>query len=302
MRMIETASLEPTLAAIQALYDRLIELHKHVCKQAECRLARYEGYYPEGLPDPGALNLAHYLALRSFDLREMQDELSALGLSSLGRGEASVLENLNRIIRLLGYIVCTHQPGVTIPLDAGHFPSGTQRLKNNTDSLLGQTPFGRKVRIMVTLPGDAANDYPLVKKLIEKGMNCARINCAHDDRVTWELMISNISRAEAETGRSCRIMMDLGGQKIRTGRIIDAPAVLHLKVKRDDFGKITEPALIHLVPDFCGDSAEKFQIVIPANLHSALQIGDRLYFVDTRNKQRQFEIIDQNSSGVLLAR
>src|SRR5262245_59862327 len=35
-----------------------------------------------------AKNLLHYLALRSADIRDLQDELAALGLSSLGRSEA----------------------------------------------------------------------------------------------------------------------------------------------------------------------------------------------------------------------
>ena len=38
-----------------------------------------------------AKNLAHYLALRRHDIRELQSQLALLGLSSLGRTEGHVL-------------------------------------------------------------------------------------------------------------------------------------------------------------------------------------------------------------------
>jgi pyruvate kinase len=50
-------------------------------------------------------------------------------------------------------------------------------------------------------------------------MNLARINCAHDDPVVWQRMLAHLRQAEAATGRSCRVLMDLGGPKIRTGTV-----------------------------------------------------------------------------------
>ena len=43
-----------------------------------------------------AVNLAHYLALRKVDLRRIQERLSQLGVSSLGRSETHVLANLDK--------------------------------------------------------------------------------------------------------------------------------------------------------------------------------------------------------------
>ena len=79
----------------------------------------------------------------------------------------------------------------------------------------------------------AAEDYELVKGLLGTGMNCARINCAHDTHENWKSMVDNVHKAIQETGKHCRIMMDLAGQKIRTGEIEPGPAIYHLKVKRD---------------------------------------------------------------------
>jgi pyruvate kinase len=49
----------------------------------------------------GAANRAYDLALRRRDLRDVQDELTLLGLSSLGRLEARVLPNLDAVIAAL---------------------------------------------------------------------------------------------------------------------------------------------------------------------------------------------------------
>jgi len=54
---------------------------------------------------------------------------------------------------------------------------------------------------MVTMPSEAAHDYALVHDLLESGMNCMRINCAHDDAAVWGRMIQNLRRAEASLGR-----------------------------------------------------------------------------------------------------
>ena len=48
-----------------------------------------------------ARNLLHYLALRRHDLRSLQLRLAALGLSSLGRAESSVLATLDGVLQAL---------------------------------------------------------------------------------------------------------------------------------------------------------------------------------------------------------
>lgn len=48
-----------------------------------------------------ARNLFHYLALRRHELRALQERLSALGLSSLGRTESHVLTSINKVLEAL---------------------------------------------------------------------------------------------------------------------------------------------------------------------------------------------------------
>jgi pyruvate kinase len=47
-----------------------------------------------------ARNLVHYLAVRRHDVRELQDDLARLGLSSLGRLEAHVLASLHAVLEV----------------------------------------------------------------------------------------------------------------------------------------------------------------------------------------------------------
>ena len=77
-----------------------------------------------------------------------------------------------------------------------HPPAGgAEDLDRNTEALLGPEPEERRVRIMVTMPGEAAHDYKLVHELLEAGMDCMRINCAHDDAHAWARMIEHLKRA-----------------------------------------------------------------------------------------------------------
>jgi pyruvate kinase len=164
-----------------------------------------------------AFNLAAYAALRRHDLRELQTELMTYGLSSLGRCEARVTANLDAVLWALARL-CGTQPPVRRPL-AAQFFRGERLLKANTDALFGKLESARRTRIMVTLASEAATDYPMVRRLVAQGMDCARINCAHDSAPAWLAMIANIRRASAETGRSCAVCADVSGPRLRTGAV-----------------------------------------------------------------------------------
>ena len=48
---------------------------------------------------------------------------------------------------------------------------------------------------MATLPPEAATEPELVSNLVNAGMDCARINCAHDDPEMWGQMVENVHAA-----------------------------------------------------------------------------------------------------------
>jgi pyruvate kinase len=141
-----------------------------------------------------ARNFLHYLALRQRDIRSLQHKLGGCGLSSLGRAESHVLDNLDAVLRVLHLLA-----GSELPVSAGEpgddLLVGRGTLERNTLDLLGRKPAKRDVRIMVTMPSEAAINYDLVRDLLDAGMDCMRINCAHDDEATWAGMVTNLKRA-----------------------------------------------------------------------------------------------------------
>jgi pyruvate kinase len=158
---------------------------------------------------PSARNLADYLALRRQDLSELQANLSALGLSSLGRCEGHVTANLDAVAAALAR-VCGAEPEA-FP-DPELWSEGAQRLREQRRTLFSRDSGAA---IMVTLPSEAASDPRLVDSYVAAGMDCARINCAHDSPRVWRAMVENVRRAAALRGRPCRILMDLPGPKCR---------------------------------------------------------------------------------------
>lgn len=245
----------------------------------------------------GARNLLHYVALRRHDIRELQRELSSLGLSSLGRTESHVRASIGAVLRVL-----TRLSGAGDAVDGEGNEAcpdqeqGRLNLARNTGSLLGSAPAGRRVRIMVTMPGEAACDYELVRKLLAGGMNCMRINCAHDGPEAWASMIAHLRRAELETGLRCKVEMDLGGPKLRTGPIKAGPAVLKYRPHRDTFGRVTAPARIWLTPAAEPENAPGQAdacLSIAASWLQHLKAGTKVRFIDTRGAKREMEVREQ---------
>jgi pyruvate kinase len=211
----------------QDLLERLLEVRSSIVSQAEDTLREWRPRVRRRAFRESARNLACYLALRSHDLRGVQEGLAPLGLSTLGRSESRVLENLDAVIVALGAILGRAPDGIERPTLA-RFLRGDRALARNTTTLLGRSQARRRVRVMVTLSSEAATDEKLVENLLVKGMNCARINCAHDEAEAWHAMIHHVRRAESKTGRRCRVLMDLGGPKLRTGAVLsgeDSPRV-----------------------------------------------------------------------------
>lgn len=247
-----------------------------------------------------ARNLIHYLALRATDLRALQEGLSRLGVSSLGRAESHVLANVDKVIGILHQL--TGQPWQ----DHSHEEpggSGTGRLllHSHSDLLLGNASGERQVRIMVTLPSEAASDYGLVKRLVHAGMDIARINCAHDDAQAWQSMSHSVRRAAKGSQREVKILMDLGGPKIRTGAIEDGPQVLKLKPQRNDWGHALSPSRLHLgvVAAPISTPGTDGGIAVDPGWLARLRIGKQIELTDARDKKRRLLVVESDSDGFI---
>lgn len=249
-----------------------------------------------------ARNLLHYLALRQRDLRSLQQRLARLGLSSLGRSEAHTLGNLNTVLRLLG--ILAHHP---VDLSLGDLPlsmeEGRRLLAQHTEKLLGPDRAERSVRIMVTMPGEAADRPELVEQLLVAGMDLMRINTAHDNPTAWRRMIEHLRTAEQKVARTCRVLMDLAGPKLRTGSMEPGPQVVRIKPRRNVLGQEVEPARVWLHPlEHSGHVPQRGAIPVPveASWLATLAVGNRVFFRDSRNRLRFWQVVQVESPGVLV--
>ncbi|HEY5991195.1 MAG TPA: pyruvate kinase, partial [Candidatus Udaeobacter sp.] len=166
-----------------------------------------------------ALNLAHYLVLRRHDLRPLQQALVPLGVSSLGRCEAHVLPTLDAVLATLAAIAGNAESISKRP-PRRSFEAASENLSRQAAAVLGPISGPHCVRIMVTLPIEAATERSWARKLLAAGTDCVRINCAHDDSEVWQKMISNVRAAARASGRQCRILMDLSGPRARAEDVL----------------------------------------------------------------------------------
>jgi pyruvate kinase len=168
-----------------------------------------------------AENLAHYLVMRRHDLRKMQEELSPLGVSTLSHCEAHVLPTLDALLMALGAVAGTDPVALPARPPQRSFTEADRTSSRFAEAVLGPVPSSsRSVRIMVTLPTEAATKKSWMRGIIEAGADCVRINCAHDEPDIWLKMIHNVREAASSCNRPCSILMDLTGPRARTEDVL----------------------------------------------------------------------------------
>jgi pyruvate kinase len=285
---IKRGELIELIQELKRIRSSMLEL------EASVDLARF------GNRRASARNLLHYVALRRQDLRSIQEKLAEMGVSSLGRSESHVLYNLNAVLLLLHDLA--REPLLDQDSDDLVSPSqGLSILENQTIALFGQTESGRAVRMMVTMPSEAATDYSLVRDLVAAGMDCMRINCAHDSEPAWSAMIENLRRAESEVGRRCRVLMDIAGPKLRTGRLEPGPQVLRLRPQKDAFGRVTSPARVILTARTAsgrsaGETAPTLQV--RARWLEKVVDGIQISLTDARGSKRALVVTQRRVGSV----
>ncbi len=124
----------------------------------------------------------------------------------------------------------------------------------------------RKTKIVCTI-GPSSESLENTKKLIQAGMNVARLNFSHGDFEEHGNRIKNIGQANKELGTSVAILLDTKGPEIRLGKLKEEPIEL---VQGDAITLTTE--------DILGDRSR-----IPvtyANLPNDLSIGSTVLIDD----------------------
>jgi len=154
------------------------------------------------------INLIHYLILRSNEIREAQEYLHHIGLSSLTNSESHTLFQLQNVLSWL-------DPNRTALKIGCNFDTASKLKSLHAEQLLGVFPIQDRPHIMVTFSSELLKEKMLVEEMLNEGMSVARINCAHDTPEVWLSMIQVLKKAIAKTGRNCKVYMDLSGPKIR---------------------------------------------------------------------------------------
>ncbi len=281
------AQLRRLSAAVGALRERAMDLEMQFAADIELI---------EPKQRDSARNLIHYLAVRQSDIRALQEELSSLGLSSLGRMEAHTMATLSAVCGTLNQLAGTDE---SLPLPAIGFQTGPLLLQEHTDALLGAPPAERRVRVMVTMPSEAAVDGRITRDLLAAGMNVLRINCAHDGPEAWRAMIEHARAATRELHLPCKILADLPGPKLRTGAMLDGPCVLRLKPVRDGRGRVVRTARLWLADEQALQSDGVSAIRLPDHVRSQLRPGDLMRLTDARGRSRKFVLVQWSDQNIL---
>ncbi len=262
------------------------------------------GAWQSAIVRPGfvasAHNLACYLALRQHELPSLQRALTRWGLSSLGRSESHVQATLDAVITTLG-AMCGRDPSTLAPYpDEEAVFMGTQVIAREADLLFGSIRSLRRTRIMVTLPTEASEDLPWMQRLVQAGVDCVRINCAHDNPEVWSGMLRNLRIAERELAsrKPVRVLMDLGGPKVRTVR---------RKKRHKELYRVGDKLLLTATPELARIWRRKHnnsdQCVLPvigctlAEALDRLEVGDRVYIDDGQIGARALERV---ANGVVI--
>ncbi|MBI3993025.1 MAG: pyruvate kinase [Candidatus Lambdaproteobacteria bacterium] len=286
----------PSAATLAALIQDLSALRDELLASETRYGRRLKHIHPSHSAD--ASNLLHYVRLRRHDLRALQDRLTQLGLSSLGRSEPHVMASLEAVLGTLLHLAgnaVMEPPGTSLDFSASRALSLAHE-----NALLGPRPPHRHVRIMVTLPSEAAEDARMVRNLVAAGTDCFRINCAHDDERAWKRMVRNVREAAEAQHRPCRIQMDLAGPKLRTGPMQPGAAVARWRPPRDEVGRVVAPARIWIVPaGSVGQAPPGVSAVLPlqANWLERIEPGSILRVLDARGRSRRLKVQATSNGG-----
>ena len=148
---------------IESLISRLQPIRLEVLEAEQHFRTELDHVYSGNLQS--ARNLVDYLCLRRHDIRELQEDLGRLALSSLGRLESHVIATLDALLDLLHKLVGKNWNGRAIEETFAEYDSGSLLLEKHTVNALGEAPAERNVRIMVTMPREAADDPNLESQL-----------------------------------------------------------------------------------------------------------------------------------------
>ncbi len=123
-----------------------------------------------------------------------------------------------------------------------------------------------KTKLVCTI-GPASDSPEMIEKMIEAGMNVARLNFSHGDFASHGEVIQRIRAASKKTGRWVAILADLPGPKMRIGDLAE------------DFVMLEKDARFTLTAEDTTGTAERVSMTMKA-LPGVVKNGDTLFLND----------------------
>ncbi|WP_153464758.1 pyruvate kinase [Sediminibacillus terrae] len=124
----------------------------------------------------------------------------------------------------------------------------------------------RKTKIVSTI-GPASESVEMLTKLMEAGMNVARLNFSHGDFEEHGQRIKNIREAAEKTGKTVAILLDTKGPEIRTGTLNGGEA------------QLTKGDTVYVSMEDIEGSAERISVTYP-DLINDVHVGSKLLLDD----------------------
>ncbi|CAK9187734.1 unnamed protein product [Ilex paraguariensis] len=297
-----------TLENKENLLDKLKAMQLHVLAIEQWNASRLQLCQRSYLVS--AANLIHYLALKGLDVEQLKEDLSSIGLLNLETINPYVLASLSAGIQMLENITCSSlnssKKGIgeristyksLVNENKGEFTTSTmmKRAYSHRELLLGPLQDERITHIMVTVGQEATESETLITDLLKTGATLIRVNCAHGDPSVWSEIIRRVKISSQMLEKPCRILMDLAGPKLRTGKLKAGPCVMKISPKKNAGGNMICPAQVWLSPQGAGPppphiSPDAVLYVDGQEFLNKLEVGDAVRFIDARGKKRMLKI------------
>ena len=126
--------------------------------------------------------------------------------------------------------------------------------------------MGARTKIVATL-GPASREFETIRRLVEAGVDCFRINFSHGKYDEHQQALSTIRSVEGELNRPVAVLADLCGPKIRVGAIAGGSV------------QLVEGSSLTIQRDPCEGTAERISTTLP-EIVDAVRVGETLLLDD----------------------
>ena len=142
-------------------------------------------------------------------------------------------------------------------------------------------PIYKRTKILATI-GPASDSAEMIEKLIETGINGARLNFSHGSYEEHAEKIKKIREITSRTGREVAILQDLQGPKIRLGDIVD---------NRLDVVEGDELVLDYAIEQHDGS----YNLPVQYNLAEKVKVGEPVFIFDGKVRTEVIEVMSNTA-------